>query len=903
MARFGRFFPRPSLKRPASAGPRPAAGRNRDRGLLAFEALEGRQLLAANMAEIVGLITVETQGDGNPANNAPAVGAQVRLYRDGGDGVFGNGGGDDQVAAPLRTVDAAGRYRFEGLAAGRYFVQAVLPPSWQLTDSGVRTVLISSSEALGATGRTIDAFDTMQSASASPPLPASQPSVLLDANVIGGERDLFVELTQGTDPYSSVSLLSAAGLLRLSSDSIVTGNARIAWDGVDNSALGVNPRGLGGIDLTAANGNTMTGIALTSGADHPNALIKLRVYKDANNWSEFLTQVPQTPGGAATQQAIFNFADQPVASQGTGADFRDVGALTLTFEGVSAVDGQISLVNVVGLTTKRADFVAQPRLSLGDHVWTDINDNGLFDSGEPGIDNVLLRLYADTDGNNLFTPNVDLSVGTTTTAGGGKYLFSSLSAGSYIVMVEAANFQSGGPLAGLRPSGGAATDPDDNRNGDNNGLAFSSQGVVSQAITLAAAAEPTNDGDSDANSNLTLDFGFFGFDLVVDKTVDRQTVYPGDTLTYVVSVSNTGPSTARAVDFRDWLPAGVEFLAATTNRTGIVVTHQSGLLAANLGDMKSGESVLVTVTAKVRNTAKGVLLNEAAASAANELVLTNNRDSVSNPVTPRIDLAIDKRDSADPAAPGQNLSYTLKTSNLGPSAATGVVVVDTLPASGVSFVSASVAPASVAGREVRFNLGNLAAGAEQSITIVVAIAGNFSGELINQARVFANEVETTLANNQDEERTQIKAAPGSLSGYVYVDRNNDGVYGPTETPISGVVLVLEGSDFSGRAVNRTATTNAKGQYRFDDLSPGTYAVRQSQPQRYRDGKDTLGENGDGLSTQEDGLVAPDLNDEDNRDADAFEGIVIRSGFEAVDYNFGELSINVSKRDFVRTARW
>ena len=110
----------------------------------------------------------------------------------------------------------------------------------------------------------------------------------------------------------------------------------------------------------------MTGIALTSGADHPNAKIKLRIYSDANNWSEFITTVPESAGGAATGQAVFRFNDTPIAKGGNGADFANVGALELTFEGVSAVDGQVSLVGLVGRTTKRVNFTSSPRLSIGD---------------------------------------------------------------------------------------------------------------------------------------------------------------------------------------------------------------------------------------------------------------------------------------------------------------------------------------------------------------------------------------------------------------------------------------------------------------------------------------------------------------------------------------------------------
>ena len=57
---------------------------------------------------------------------------------------------------------------------------------------------------------------------AAPPLPSSVPSTLQDSAVMGGERDLFVELTDGSDIFSSVSLISGGGYLRLASGSMVT---------------------------------------------------------------------------------------------------------------------------------------------------------------------------------------------------------------------------------------------------------------------------------------------------------------------------------------------------------------------------------------------------------------------------------------------------------------------------------------------------------------------------------------------------------------------------------------------------------------------------------------------------------------------------------------------------------
>ncbi|HMO87480.1 MAG TPA: SdrD B-like domain-containing protein, partial [Lacipirellulaceae bacterium] len=342
------------------------------------------------------------------------------------------------------------------LTAGRYYVKVDLPSGMAPAGGGaVQTVVISPAEADGAIGRTIDEFDSFQKVEASPPPSAAGVgSVVLDSTVLGGERDFLVEITAGTDPYSSVSLISAGGLLRLSSSAIVTGNAKIVWDGIDGSASSINYTGLGGLDFTRDSGNTMTGIRLSVGADHPNSVVKLRIYSDATRWSEFTTTVPASVGGAIDKQVVFDFSS-PSSTGGGGADFASVGAIELTFVGVSALDAQVSVAELVGLTTKTANFTAISQLSLGDRVWLDVNNNSLLDAGEQGIAGVKVNLYADTDGNNQFTPGVDQFLATTTTDATGNYLFTELLAGNYVVQIDPANFNAGMPLQGLQASNAA----------------------------------------------------------------------------------------------------------------------------------------------------------------------------------------------------------------------------------------------------------------------------------------------------------------------------------------------------------------------------------------------------------------------------------------------------------------
>jgi uncharacterized repeat protein (TIGR01451 family) len=882
-----------SFKFPVRAGRKrqPVSVPKKRAAQLSFEALESRQMLAADAAEIVGVVRTDLQGDGITTNDVALAGATVTLYSDNGNGSYD--ASDVQVSS--EATNSLGQYNFEGLQAGTYFVKVTLPPALQFKPgTDTQKIMISLAEAQGVTGPEIDDFETTQVVNAAPPLPSSQNSAQIDSGVVGGERDMYVELTQGNDPFSSVSLISAAGLLRLASDTTVTGNAKIIWDGVDGNALAINHTGLGGIDLTEFNGNTMTGIALVSGADHPDAKIKLRIYSDANNWSEYTTTVPESPGGAATGQAVFRFDDVPTAQGGAGADFTNVGALELTFEGVNAVDGQVSLVGLVGRTTKRADFTAAPKLSLGDRVWADIDDDGQLDANESGIAGVKLNLYEDTNGDNSYTSGVDTLMGQAVTDAGGNYLFQSLFAGKYIVQVDPMNFGTGGALAGLVSSlgSGLAADPDNDLDSDDNGTPLAGAGVVSQAITLSGGTETSDSG----NTNRTVDFGFFGFDLVLDKAVQQTSVAPSETLTYKIKIDNVGPSAAALTTFTDTLPSFVTFVSGTIS-TGATLQHAGGVLNADLGTVQPGQSITITIIAKVNNNAEGTLVNTATVVAPKEVNVSNNTDTVSNPVTPRIDLQITKVDSQDPVEPGSQFTYTLEIKNNGPSNATGVVVTDTLPATGVTYVSASLTPTSINGRDLAFEIGNLASGASRTITITVAVGSTFVGSLYNTAHVEGNEPETNLNNNDDDETTLVEAEPSSIGGTVYVDRNNNGVHDSTEGVIRGVLVTLKGTDNFGNTVIRTTTTDANGNYLFDDLNAGMYRIVESQPSFYKDGKDAVGSHGGYLGDNPGPFVIP--NDVTTSEVkDLMLGIELGSGIDATDYDFGEQAVTISKRNFL-----
>src|SRR5690606_5878170 len=73
---------------------------------------------------------------------------------------------------------------------------------------------------------------------------------------------------------------------------------------------------------------------------------------------------------------------------------------------------------------------------------------------------------------------------------------------------------------------------------------------------------------------------------------------------------------------------------------------------------------------------------------------------------------------------------------------------------------------------------------------------------------------------------------------------------------------------------RSTTTNQNGEYTFTGLAPGSYQVREHQPQQYYDGGERIGSAGGAK------------HDVGNQYS-VFTGIVITSDLDAVNYDFCE----------------
>jgi uncharacterized repeat protein (TIGR01451 family) len=141
---------------------------------------------------------------------------------------------------------------------------------------------------------------------------------------------------------------------------------------------------------------------------------------------------------------------------------------------------------------------------------------------------------------------------------------------------------------------------------------------------------------------------------------------------------------------------------------------------------------------------------------------------------------------------------------------------------------------------------------------------------------------TGSANNHFGERA------GSIAGAVYVDNNNDGQRGGGEAGIPGVTVTLSGTDAAGNPVNRSTTSDASGNWRFDDLlaaGPGGYTVTEQAAQPVVGGVTTI--NGRTTAGTIGGAPAGTATPVAATPS-AVSAIALPAGGDAVNHLFGEL---------------
>ena len=318
---------------------------------------------------------------------------------------------------------------------------------------------------------------------------------------------------------------------------------------------------------------------------------------------------------------------------------------------------------------------------------------------------------------------------------------------------------SGITLVSITPSVGTASDTNNQVTANFGNLAVNASATITVVVTVGATAQASmlsnasvtaNETDSNVNNNdvhIVVAVTPVN-DLSVGITATPAPVLVGRNLTYVVKVTNNGPSAATNVVLTQNLPTHAAFVSASSS-TGSA-SQSNGVVTVNIGPVASGATVTLTVIVTPDAAATPSVTSTASAAATEtDSNSANNSATVTTNVSPVTDLGVTITPSPSPVFVGQNLTYTVKVTNHGPSAATGVVLTDALPTS-ATFISANTdtgsAPTFSSGT-LTTNMGNLAPGATATVSIIVTPTAAAPPSVVATAGVTGNEADTVSSNN------------------------------------------------------------------------------------------------------------------------------------------------------------
>ncbi len=555
--------------------------------------------------------------------------------------------------------------------------------------------------------RSIDDFSvpvaTIEVSSFDLSFPQRDMATILNNLAVGGETDILLNLVAAPDTSSGLKASINDGKFRLRSDPGTKGQLFLSYDGRDGSADTIRATdGLGNFDLTQ--GGTLD--RLTFSLQNPGAALGIDfiAFSDPDNASSFTLNVPS----ADTSDYSLPFDTFNPAN--LGADFTKVNAILVIFGRGGGAEGPLDvtmtdfyasspppqppgptfLVNQLGFspgdTWFMTDFggnnpfnalIADDFVVGDSFVVENLSLDGTYSPSAPGNPTIDVFIY---ENNNGAPGEVVIELGTLPLVSSDPI---TVSLGPDGVTLPPGIFWIGArgnvPIGTELTTTGSGTTAGFPAHWQNPGGAFG-QGCpgfrpLSECQSQDRSWRFAVSGQPVAPA---------GPALAVTKSVSPEKANVGDTLTFVITVRNTGTQVLSNIRVKDFIPFKLDFVSAAPSRG--TCSFDSRVIMCNLDDLGPEEEseILILVVARSFGKESNRALVDATVG---ESAKVEGRSTVNFELIPN--LTITKTSPLDEYLVGSKIPFTITVTNTSLHEIADVEIEDTFSGESFAYVSDS----------------------------------------------------------------------------------------------------------------------------------------------------------------------------------------------------------------------
>jgi uncharacterized repeat protein (TIGR01451 family) len=318
--------------------------------------------------------------------------------------------------------------------------------------------------------------------------------------------------------------------------------------------------------------------------------------------------------------------------------------------------------------------------------------------------------------------------------------------------------------------------------------------------------------------------------LTASKLIDGQQSEPvlaGQTVTYSITIANTGSTPAINTSVTDVVPNGITVLPGTVTLNSAPLpsaTLAGQTLTIPIGTLAAQASAIAAFNAKMGVNA-GTSSNTASVTAAGVARAVVSNAAVSHQVPATI--AVTKTASATTASTGDRVDYQIVVAPTGGIAYGAAIIDDTLPpgeiyAPGTARVNGKPLNPTVSGNTLIWTLPALVTPATFTYSTVIAPGVPNNTQLTNTVNVTAVAPGGAGVGRGSGSASVlvVQSTFGScypITGRVYLDTRGRGHFEDPDVGLGGVHIYMDDGE--------SVTTDEHGRYDFPCVHPGMHALR------------------------------------------------------------------------------